>query len=176
MTVEATPLSGEGNAYVSLPEADEFSLRVADLTAWSNADDATRGRALVQAADEIDTLRFAGTRYDSDQARQFPRFVADTAADWPAGKQHVSGVTWDLDDDGNAVVPNCVKFADFLQAMSILRDPERMNRQRDRHDGLTGQSAGGFNESYDPNRPPAVLCLEAMQQLKPYLLKTGRII
>jgi hypothetical protein len=175
MTIELDPVSSSGDAYISLDQADEYTLRVADITAWTAADDDAKSRALVQASDEIDTLLFAGRPYDADQARQFPRFVADGASEWPAGKLAESGVVWDLDDDGVAIVPEAVKRATFAQALTILRDPQRAARMRDQHDNVVSQSAGGASESYSGGRPRLV-CLNAIDLLRPYLLKSGRIV
>ena len=43
-------------------------------------------------------------------------------------------------------------------------------------DGVVSQSAGGFSETYDPARPAQLICLEAMNLLRPYLLTSGRVV
>lgn len=174
------------DAYLQPDDATALAAGVVDGSVWTAiADDADlQAAALIQASDEIDTLRFAGSRYDDfmsgvpgSQARAFPRYLPDEPAMWPAGKQCISGLTWDWDADTNAaVVPAVVKKACLLQAISILRDLHRRGRLRDRHDGVVAQGAGGVSESYDPAKPPQVVCFEAMAMLKPYLLKSGRMI
>ncbi|MCE5280211.1 MAG: DnaT-like ssDNA-binding protein [Planctomycetaceae bacterium] len=175
MTIEAVALNDPTGAYVTLDEADTFLLRVADITAWTAADDGTKARALLQASDELDTLTLAGQKYDSDQARAFPRVCYDEPASWPDGKSLAYASVWDL-IDGVAVVPEAVKLAAVLQAMSILRDPQRAQRLRDRADGVASQSAGGYAESYDAGKLPQLVCLEARAHMRPYLLKGGRIV
>jgi len=169
------------DAYLTIEETEDFALRVADTAAWAAAEEAAQSAALIQASDEIDTLRFAGERYDADQAREFPRVLIDDQAEGPrldprdyGGTVGLGGEVWDLDEEGEPCVPERVRFAAFLQALSILRDPARAARLRDRHDGLVGQQAGGASESYDPDRPVELVCLEARRQLGPYLLRSGR--
>jgi len=171
----STAPAGTSTGYTSLVEAEEFSLRVADITAWTDATTDAQSRALTQASDEIDTLRYAGRKYEEDQDRAFPRFIADDPSEWPSGKANPSGKTVDLDDDDEPVAPEPVKFACFLQALDLLKNPCRQNRQEDRHDGVTAQSAAGVSESYDTSLAARVVCLKAHNILTPYLLKGGRI-
>lgn len=180
---DTTPPGIPSDAYCDLVEAEAFALRVADMAAWTAADEDGRGRALLQASDEIDTLAFAGVPHgdwlagrDGAQARAFPRFVADEPAAWPAGKRVETGAVWDTDAAGAAVVPERVKFATFLQALTILRDPARVARLRDRFDGVASQAAGGFSEAYDPARPVSLVCLEARRLLARYALRGGRVV
>jgi hypothetical protein len=175
--IDLDPVSGSEDAYLSAEEADAFALRVADTAAWAAADDDLRSAVLLQASDELDTLRFAGARYEATQAREFPRWVGGEPPSWPATKQVETPEIWDWDEETEAaVVPERVKFAAFLQALSILRDPARMERLRDRHDGVTAQAAGGVSESYDPGRRASLVSLEATKQLRPYLLVSGRTV
>lgn len=183
MTIEATPITSAGDAYISLDEADTYALGVADVSAWTAATDASKARALVQASDEIDAVRWAGLPYGDArdgyvgaQSRAFPRFVPDDPAEWPAGKIAETGTVWSVDGDGEVVVPEPVKLACFYQALAILRDPQRLARRRDRHDGIAGQSAGGASESYDTAAPIAMLCMEADRLLRKFRFKGGRVV
>lgn len=168
---------GSADGYITLAECDAYALRVADITAWTGASESQRSAAVNQATDQIDALRLAGEKYDEDQVRQFPRFAPDDIAMWPAGKTIRSGQVWDYDDDAAvAIVPADVKLACFLQALSILRDgPSRDERLRDRHDGVTGQSGGGFSESYVAGQAD-ILCLEAQRLMEKYLIHSARIV
>jgi len=164
------------DAYITVTEAtDEYAVRVADAAAWAAASAAQQAAALLQASDEIDTLRFAGEPYDADQDRAFPRIVYDPPSQWPEGKATRSYTVWDLDDDDEAIVPLAVEFAVFLQALSLLAEPSRRERLRDRHQGITVQSAAGFFETYQQGKAVSPVCFEALQQLRPYLLKSGRM-
>lgn len=168
------------DAYLTDAEAEEIAARLADASAWSSSTAEARAAALIQASDEIDTLRFAGRKYDPDQARQFPRLIERDPATWPASTRagSVNADVWDVDDDGSAVVPDLVKVAAFLQARHILASPRRMSRLEDQAAGVASQSAGGFSETYRP-RPDAaahLVCLQARKALGAYLLKGGRPI
>jgi len=171
-------------AYATVAECEAYALRVADVTAWTAASADAKGRALLQASDEIDACRFMGwpygdyvARYEGTQKRAFPRVSPDDPALWPRGKQMASGQIWDLDPVTHLViVPLRVKMACFYQAMEILRDPIRRDRLRDRDQGVTAQSAGrGVSENYDPARAIHHVCMEARLQLAPFLLKSGRL-
>lgn len=176
--LEVAGLADEAfDGYLTAAECDVFALRVADITAWSNATTAERARAVNQATDQIDSLRLAGQKYDAGQARQFPRFAPHDIAQWPPGKTRPSGDIWDYDEyDGLAVVPTEVRLACFYQALSILRDGStRDERLRDKHDGVAAQSAGGVSESYAPGESE-ILCLEAARLVRKYTIRSARIV
>jgi hypothetical protein len=169
------------DAYLSLDDAGILAARVVDTAAWDSADPAVHVKALLQASDEVDAESYEGGRYDPNQGRAFPRVIL--ASGRVAREYLVRGgcgeyyEVLDLDVATRLpVVPERVKFAVFLQAVSILRDPQRVARLRDRHDGVAGQSSGGVSETYDVNRRPQALCREAVEQLGPYLRKSGRIV
>lgn len=175
--------------YITVEEAADLSLRVADIAAWSAASDGQRLAAIVQASDEIDTLVYAGYPYGDwlagikgMQLRSFPRILPDDGSmrmaygrNVPAAAGNLLDCTiFDADPSGNPIIPWRVKVATFYQALSILRDPQRLARLRDQHDGIAGQSAGGASETYTGGRVQ-ILCLEAQRQMQPYLHKSGNI-
>lgn len=169
--------------YITIEQADELSARVADIAAWSAATDEQKLAALLQASDEIDTLQLAGVPYGDwlagrtgSQERAFPRFVPDEPFDWPLPRISAGGIVRDLDEDGEAIVPARVKLACLLQAMAIIREPGRLARLEDQAQNVAGQSAAGVSETYDLSRPQQVLCLQAMAQMRPYILRSGRIV
>jgi len=179
-----TPTPATPAAYLTPEEAAAFALRVADTAAWEAAEGALRQAALVQASDEIDTCTFLGMRYDTAQDREFPRVYAEDLGASPPGPyiyppgyrpDLIAGEIWDLADDGTAVVPERVKFAAFLQAISILRDPARAERLRAQRDGVTAQSAGQLSETYS-GALVRIICMEAEAQLRPYMARSGRIV
>jgi hypothetical protein len=188
-TVDASPSAApSSSAYLTAAQADNYLLGVADISAWMAADDARRGRALMQASIEIDALQFAGMPYGNwlvgrsgVQERAFPRFIQGSLDDMRFAMRTQAqcsdeGQILDQDAHGQAIVPSRVLYACFLQAMEILSYPDRKARLRDRSQGVTAQAAGTSNEQYDASAPVNLVCMEAMAQLRPYLLKNGRIL
>ncbi len=164
-------MSLEGS-YITVAEADVYAAAEVEASAWSALTDDQKAAALVRATDELDAVRYQGRKYESDQDRRFPRVIDEQLrADGSVETQSV----WDFDEDENeAVVPDAVKKATFLQSLSIA-DGSRDHRADDRHDGVTGQSAGGVSENYE-DQPMRILCRRAHLLLKRYYLKTGKIV
>lgn len=104
MALDVTPGGSASDSYLSL--ADALAYANNDLgryaTAWLEADEATREKALRRATRDID--RYAGAtteRYSVDQALAFPRWS-------------------DLDADGNPILPMRLEEATYQQAIYVL--------------------------------------------------------
>jgi hypothetical protein len=72
------PLTVNGNTYITVAEADTYvssSLLAADTqrTAWEALSTADKELYLKRAAQEIESLKFVGIKYDEDQKMAFPR-------------------------------------------------------------------------------------------------------
>ncbi|HUX16912.1 MAG TPA: DnaT-like ssDNA-binding protein [Phycisphaerae bacterium] len=160
-------------SYIDLTEADAYAASELDSSTWDALSDADKAACLLRATDEIDSCRWQGRKYDSDQDRQFPRLYGEPPADRYPPQPDGAGV-WDWDSEANeAVVPEAVKRAAYLQAASIA-EGDREARLADRHDGLAAQGAGGMSESY--GGPGNVLCLRAWTLLRKYRLRSGPIV
>ena len=161
-------------SYITVEEADAYAAAELDASAWDALSAAQKAAALCQATDEIDAVRWQGRVYDEDQERAFPRIAGELPSDDADGA--LATAIWDYDDDaGEAVVPEAVKRATALQAMSLAAGV-REARLDDRHDGVTGTSAGGVSETYDAGRPAEILCRRAWQLLRRYRLRSGKIV
>lgn len=157
-------------SYIDATEADAYAAKELDATVWTALTTAQKEAVLRQATDEIDSLRYQGRKYESDQERAFPRSHSLRPGEGAA----VAGGTWDWDEGTNAaVVPEQVLKACFLQAASIAAG-NRADRLDDRHDGVASQSAGGLSESYGGAMP--ALCRRAHLLMRTYYLRTGRIV
>lgn len=202
MPFELSPYADSQDAYVSMVEADDLLARVADITAWTAATEQRRAAALMQASDEIDSQKYDGYKYLYFQVREFPRVNIADACDWnnfvremTQGKDgsalaiflpdygHRFGygfggnIVWEIDrQSGAVIIPPRVKMATLHQALTLLRDPQRINRLRDQADNVASQSAAGFSESYDTSKKVNLLCFEARELLRPYFFKTGTVI
>jgi hypothetical protein len=189
------------DAYLSVEDAADFVDRVLDVSAWTSATAGQKAAALLEASDQVDSQRFGGQKIAYDQAREFPRIYVDASrpgsrvnmlsdAEDPAGAyvrdygRQILGMTggywdgevWDWSAANAPCVPDRVKMAVFVQALSLLADASRQARLQDIADGVSGQSAGGISESYREGAKGRVLCEAARRQLDKYLLRTGRIL
>ena len=172
--------AGAADAYISQSEADAYATAEVDAAAWTALSSAQKVATLRRATDEIDSSRWQGRKYDISgaQDRAFPRVYDETlleATGYPTrlGGQGCGVWDWRLGDNA-PVVPPAVKRACWLQALSIAQG-SREERLSDRHDGVSGQSAGGMSEQYAPGEMN-VLCPRAWTLLKRYRLRTGRLV
>jgi hypothetical protein len=173
MAIELTPITSSTavaqDGYLSVAEADALAgqlvaRQVASYVGTADADQ--RQAALNQASADIDAGQWQGQRYDSAQARAFPRLQS-------AALTAPSTAVWDLDEFGVAIVPERVYRAVLLQADSILAG-RRNDRMDARHDGVSSQSADGLSEAY--SGPAEVLCRAAAEVMRVYRLRTGQLL
>lgn len=61
------------NSYVTVAEADSYFADRLNATAWTSADAALKGQALITAATLLDEQRWIGTAVGEDQPLAFPR-------------------------------------------------------------------------------------------------------
>jgi hypothetical protein len=156
---------------------------LASLVAATNQD---RQAALVAASDDIDALPLQGSKLAADQEREFPRVDGGPSA-WPAGSTRAAGygawpgggggVVWDLDAEGNAIVPRQVLVAAVAQADSLLAG-DRSGRIQAIRDQLASQSIGSASESYRSDADPesiSPLVERAERLMGRYRLRTGTV-
>lgn len=163
-------------SYITIDEADAFAAGIIAPDSWLANGTFAKTAALERATRDIDGLRFQGAKHDSSQQLAFPR-VADPAAS--LAQTPPVGTIWDWDESTQtAVVPAAVKRSCFEQALFILSggSDQRRGRLEAQADGVVAQSAGGVSESYRADGRPSAVCLEAAQLLRPYLLRTGRLV
>ncbi len=73
-TLDATVGGASANAYALVTAADTYFDGRLQASAWTGeSDEDVKERALIMAAQQIDTLRYKGFKNSSAQARQFPR-------------------------------------------------------------------------------------------------------
>ena len=76
VSITATVGSATANSYVTLVEADAALEARLNVSAWDDATDDVKNRALVEAQAELQTLDWVGTRTDAVQALAWPREYA----------------------------------------------------------------------------------------------------
>jgi hypothetical protein len=137
-----------GIFYGTLVEADTYFSSRLHEKAWTNADTATRQRALVAATRAIDSLNFKGAKTDASQDLQFPR-------------------------DGETTVPEDIRVACYEIAYELLsgRNAETEVQLL----AVTSQNYSSVRTTYSRDQVPlehlinGIVSLEAWKLLKPYL-------
>lgn len=82
ITIDNTVGGSDSNSYCTLAEVNTYMEGIPwfDST-WDALSDAVKNSWLVFATRAIDRLKFSGTRYDKDQALEFPRTITDDQTD-----------------------------------------------------------------------------------------------
>lgn len=137
-------------SYVNLTEANEYFSNRLHADAWAEASDADKEKALQQATKAIDRMPLIGRKAVSEQTLAFPRH--------PEIK-----------------IPAAVKEACCEEALAIL---ERGNSQRRKlqQEGVQSFTLGNMNETFAVGAGKGLLSQEAMELLRPWLLKAVNII
>lgn len=179
----------EGSSYCTLEEADQIAAALPGLASFKAATDDARTAALLGATIDVDDSgRFQGRRYDPAQALEFPRVAYGDAASAACASltegAYGACVVWDLDADGEPIVPLAVKRATVYQADAIL-DGKLAKALDDIFVGVASESLGSMSVSYrDPAQALAAigagagggLCRQAARALARYALASGRLL
>ena len=111
MDLELGPVYTEtaptASSYLDAASADTLAASRPTNAAWSAASSVEKLAALEEATRRIDSMILRGTKYDSDQAREFPRYIDGVICDWDAGTKL-------------PIVPNQVLWACLEEAIAIL--------------------------------------------------------
>ncbi len=73
ITNDGVPVSSNINNYGTVGSANTYFGQRLNSTVWTDASDADKLKALIEATRSIDRLRFKGAKADDDQLLQFPR-------------------------------------------------------------------------------------------------------
>lgn len=94
-------------AYDTYVNADTYFINRLYVQDWTDSSSATKTKALTEASQRIDRLRFRGEKVDDDQDLEFPRYYGDEA-------------------DGTEEIPDDIKIACYELALALIqeRDPE----------------------------------------------------
>jgi len=149
ITIEdGTPVSSSDSShYGTLAEGSAYFAQKLRTSAWDNASDEDREKALWEATRSINRLAFKGAKTDPVQENQFPR-------------------------DTSEIVPEVIEWATYELALVLLDaiDPELEIRNL----GVTGESYASVRTTYDRSlRDQGILSgipsATAWQFLQPYL-------
>lgn len=157
------------NAYIDTTDADAYFDERLYSTAWSNAADDDKARALIQATKSIDRQLLKGCKRLTDQALAFPRcYAVDQRA---VGNLNYIG-NIELVYDGSlwceTEVPQTVIDACCEEALALL-DRGNSTRRKLQQEGVTGFGVSKISEQFTPGAGKGLVSQEARELLKPYL-------
>ena|SRR5918996_1553173 len=79
LVIDSTPGAATANSYISLADANTYHTTVLDPVVWDDADNDTRGRALISATRKLDAyLSWIGYPWSYTQKLGWPRYAALT--------------------------------------------------------------------------------------------------
>lgn len=82
ITIDASVGGTSSNSYITLVEANSYIEAVPWFAStWDGLTDATKNSWLVFSTRAIDRMKFQASRYDKDQALEFPRTITDDQTD-----------------------------------------------------------------------------------------------
>ena len=126
------------SSYLDAASADTLAASRPTNTAWAAATSAQKLAALEEATRRIDSMILRGTKYDSDQALEFPRII--------------DGVTVG-NADQDAEVPTQVLWACLEEAIAIIdrtSSTDKTERRSLQEQGVRSYSlGGGYSETFD---------------------------
>lgn len=131
--------------YGTVADADSFFSETDLDGTWATFSATDKEKALKVATRKIEELPFAGEKHIHGQTLEFPRIVL------PPNKPNI---IWDIENDGDIVVPRTVIEATYLQAKFELELRQAANAGinqviKAQALGITRISVGGTSESYD---------------------------
>ena len=131
-------------SYCTVEYADEYFSGRLHAESWGETSDADKEKALKQATREIDRQPLTGRKATDTQALAFPRYP-------------------------DAEIPEAVKEACCEVALALL---ERGNSQRRKlqQEGVQSFTLGNMSETYITGAGKGLLCQEAKELLRPWLL------
>jgi hypothetical protein len=111
VTIVAEAGSSTANSFVTLDEAEAYMAARLNASAWSNASEADKNIALVEATRELTVLAWVGERVTDSQALSWPReFAVNPDASFGTGTQYYA----------DTLIPQRVKDATSELAFQFL--------------------------------------------------------
>lgn len=146
-------------AYETYTAADTYFLDRLYVAEWTASTNSDKTKALTEASARIDRLKFAGTKVDSAQTEEFPRYYGDEAV-------------------GDEAVPTDIKIACYEVAFALLDgvDPELELENL----AVSARGVSSARTTYARGEVPAhfaagIPSAYAWNYLKPYLKASGTI-
>lgn len=134
VSLDATLAGPSSNSYVSVATADAYFANLLEFDAWDALSSDQKGRALISATEEIESLPFYGVEYDTatPQALKFPRIFED----------------YDGLSMPSEIVGAVCHLALDLHTKFTAAGTTGSRRQKLQQDGVTSFRLGELSESY----------------------------
>jgi hypothetical protein len=135
--------------FTSLTVPNAFFAQVLGSSAWDDATDADKTKALQMATKAIDAIRYSGYKMLSSQARAFPRKYVPSESSSPWGNtisEDPWGYVYDTADVNQDILDACCWEA--LALLQYYASSANASRQNLRAQGVTSYSIGDLSESY----------------------------
>lgn len=160
VTPDATVGGSSANSYLSVADADEILDLRLGTAAWADIADDDKARAIIQATQDIDAVRFVGCKVNVEQALEFPR----------------TGQSEPYDEIPLAILRACAYQA-YELAMNLATGGRSEQQQRDRA-GVISYTIGNLSETFvgPAKGPMADLYPEARKALGDWVARTGHLI
>lgn len=172
MTLISSYGGPDSNSYVSVTEANSFiKTAIIDNTSWTSATNATKQAALMEASRDVDSRKYVGTRFFSEQHLEFPRQLKSR---FPFDRTVNTTITQDLNQRR---MQRNVKEATCFQALHLLRLGGRNRDLENQQNGIVqiSESVGPMREfiQYGQRVNPAraKLSSDAAVLLAPWMTK-----
>lgn len=146
-------------AYDTYANADTYFLTRLHVGEWTASTNSDKTKALLEASARIDRLKFAGTKVDSDQTEEFPRYYGDEAV-------------------GDEEVPTDIKIACYEVAFALLDgvDPDlELENLAVVARGISSARTTYAREEVPAHFAAGIPSAYAWQYLKPYLKASGTV-
>jgi hypothetical protein len=109
MAIDATVGGNSSNSYLSLADADSLiAERVGDTSAWTDAQDSDKEKALISATRRLDQQTFKGCKTLNTQALKWPRYDVEDEDGYPYASDSI---------------PIPIKHATAELAFVLINDP-----------------------------------------------------
>lgn len=166
MALDVTVGGEDSNSYLTVLEADAYFLTRLGGSLWADAATTTARKeaVMITATRKINNLGFYGCKISEFQALAFPRYAY----------QSRSGV-WDVDSDGNTIIPVEVGYAELECALWLLKNEGDEAISHDAKRGMNKVSSG--KESYDglSHGAPAIIGPEAVEYLDEFFAMSAEL-
>lgn len=134
MALDTTVGGSNSDSYITVAEADTFASNEYDDGGWASLDTATKEKLLKRAAQDLELLSYKGSKYytgiegASDyQKLSFPR-------------------SYNIDANGNVIIPSEVKLAQWRQARHILKFSKELEERTVLSHVVDSYTIGGVRE------------------------------
>ena len=178
------------NSYATIAEGNTYFYDRLNATDWTEASPSDKGKAMLQACRDVDSLKFIGRKYylglvgaSNYQKLEFPRqypvrgaYIDDVLEEYIDTAQASQRFPRSLNNAGNPYIPQLVKDAQCEQAINLLgQGSDALKRKDLQAQGVESFRLGAFSETYREGGVTAVLSPKATELLGDFIDTTFKV-